>query len=127
MSDRLRIALAQVNPTVGDLDGNAALVRRRRAEAARRGADLVVFTELCIAGYPPEDLVLKPAFLDACAGAAEALAKETADGGPGLLVGTPWRGADPAKVYNAVLLLDGGEVRSWRAKVELPNYSVFDE
>ncbi len=70
MSDRLSIALAQVNPTVGDLDGNARLVRRVRAEAARQGADLVVFTELCIAGYPPEDLVLKPAFVEACMGAA---------------------------------------------------------
>jgi NAD+ synthase len=128
MSDSLSIALAQMNPTVGDLDGNAALLRRLRAEAAEKGADLLVGTELCISGYPPEDLVLKPAFVTACRVAVEALAKETADGGPGLLVGAPWREeADAERAYNAVLLLDGGQVQGWRAKYDLPNYSVFDE
>ncbi len=128
MSDRLSIALAQMNPTVGDLEGNADLIRRLRAEAAAEGADLLVGTELCISGYPPEDLVLKSAFVAACMASVEALAKETADGGPGLLVGTPWRDeADGARIYNAALLLDGGRVQSWRAKYDLPNYSVFDE
>ena len=65
MTDRLTIALAQVNPLVGDLSYNASLVRKARAEAAEQGADLVVFTELVLTGYPPEDLVLRPAFQDA--------------------------------------------------------------
>ena len=123
MTDRLSIAIAQVDPTVGDVAGNADLVRRARAEAG--GADLVVFPELALSGYPPEDLVLKPAFQEACREACEALAKETADGGPALLVGLPWR--EDGRLYNAVALLDGGEVAALRYKVLLPNYGVFDE
>src|SRR5690606_41526174 len=75
--DTLRIAVAQLNPTVGDVAGNLAMARTARAEAAQAGADLVLFTELFIAGYPPEDLVLKPAFVEACARAVEALAADT--------------------------------------------------
>ena len=90
MPQTLAIALAQLNPTVGDIAGNAEKVRRARAEAAAGGADIVLFSELFLAGYPPEDLVLKPAFLAACRAAIEALARETADGGPALIVGTPW-------------------------------------
>ena len=90
MTETLHIALAQINPTVGDIDGNLALIRRRRAEAAALGADLVVTTELSVTGYPPEDLVLKPAFLARARTAVEALARDTADGGPGLVVGAPW-------------------------------------
>src|SRR5581483_2355726 len=86
----LTIALAQLNAIVGDVDGNAEKARRARAEAAALGADLVLFPELSISGYPPEDLVLKPAFVAACRAAVEALARESADG-PALLVGTPWR------------------------------------
>src|SRR5215204_7131831 len=86
----LRIALAQLNPTVGDVAGNAAKVREARAEAAGLGADVVMFPELFLAGYPPEDLVLKPAFQDVCREACEALARETGDGGPAVLVGLPW-------------------------------------
>ncbi len=81
-SDRLAIAVAQLNPVVGDIAGNADKARRAREQAAAAGADLVVFSELFIAGYPPEDLVLKPAFQAACRSAVEALARETADGGP---------------------------------------------
>ena len=91
MSDHLSIALAQINPTVGDLEGNADLIRKARAEAAGHGADLLVCPELSVPGYPPEDLVLKPAFVAACRAAVEALAAETADGGPALAVGSPWR------------------------------------
>ena len=94
MTDRLNIALAQIDPTVGDLDGNADLIRRARAEAAADGADLVVCPELCISGYPPEDLVLKPSFVAACRSATESLAADTAEGGPGLVVGSPWRSDD---------------------------------
>ena len=123
MTDRLSIAIAQIDPTVGDVAGNADRVRRARAEAG--GADLVVFPELALSGYPPEDLVLKPAFQEACREACEALAKETADGGPALLAGLPWR--EDGRLYNAVALLDGGEVAALRYKVLLPNYGVFDE
>src|SRR5262245_62978128 len=82
MTDKLAISLAQLNPTVGDIDGNAAQVRRGRAEAKGQGADLVIYSELNICGYPPEDLVLKPAFQERCEAAVKALAAETADGGP---------------------------------------------
>lgn len=125
MMKNLKIALAQINPTVGDIAGNADLVRGARAEAAARGADLVAFGELVLCGYPPEDLVLKSAFQVAVADAVQALAAETADGGPGLLVTAPWRHED--KLHNAVLLLDGGEIAAVRYKHDLPNYGVFDE
>ena len=97
----LRIAVAQLNPVMGDVAGNLAKARAARADAAAAGADLVVFSELFISGYPPEDLVLKPAFQAACRQAAETLARDTADGGPALLVTTPW--AEDGRVYNAVL------------------------
>ncbi len=124
-ADRLVIALAQIDCTVGDIAGNADAVRRARREAAAFGADLVVFSELFLAGYPPEDLVLKPAFQEACRSALEELARETADGGPALLVGVPW--AEEGACYNAVALLDAGRIAAVRFKVDLPNYGVFDE
>jgi NAD+ synthase len=124
-SDKLAIAVAQLNCTVGDIAGNAEKVRRARAEAASQGADLVVFPELFISGYPPEDLVLKPAFQAACRAAVEQLARDTADRGPALVVGTPW--LDEGKLYNAAALLDGGAIAALRYKVDLPNYGVFDE
>ncbi|MEQ8356528.1 MAG: NAD+ synthase [Kiloniellaceae bacterium] len=133
MTDSLKIALAQCNPTMGDIAGNLALLRQARAAAAAQGADLVIATEMVITGYPTEDLVLKPMFLDAARAAVEALAAETADGGPGMIVGGPWR-ADAAarpplfgKVFNAAYVLDGGEIVTQRAKHDLPNYGVFDE
>ncbi|MGH6780267.1 MAG: NAD+ synthase [Bradyrhizobium sp.] len=128
MNERLTqfaITLAQLNPTVGDVGGNAAKARGARARARADGADLVVLPELFIAGYPPEDLVKKPAFQSACRAAVEALARETSDGGPAMLVGTPW--VDDGKLYNACALLDGGRIAAVRFKANLPNYGVFDE
>ncbi len=126
MTDTLRLALAQINPIVGDLAGNLAKSRAARAEAAAAGADLVIFPELSISGYPPEDLVLKPDFQNAVVRAVAALAADTNSGGPALLVGAPWRGEDD-KLYNAALLLDGGRIAALRYKHTLPNYGVFDE
>src|SRR6478752_7028250 len=102
-ADRLAIAVAQLNPVVGDITGNLEKARRTRAQAARDGADIVAFSELFIAGYPPEDLVLKPAFQAACRAAVEALARDTADGGPAVLIGTPW--VEDGKLHNAYALL----------------------
>jgi NAD+ synthase len=121
----LRIAVAQLNPVVGDVAGNLAKAREARAEAARHGADLVLFTELFIAGYPPEDLVLKPAFVEACEAAVRDLAEDTADGGPGIVIGTPLR--RKSGLHNAVMVIDGGKVIAERFKLDLPNYGEFDE
>ena len=125
LNDRLKLAVAQLDPTVGDIDGNLVRARKARAEAAEAGADLILFTELFIAGYPPEDLVLKPAFVAACMAAVEVLAQETADGGPGVVIGCPLRTEEG--LYNAVAILDEGRVLAWRSKVDLPNYGEFDE
>src|SRR4029077_18107678 len=124
-AERLAIAVAQLNPIVGDVSGNLERARIARAEAAGVGADVVAFSELFIAGYPPEDLVLKPAFQAACRAAVESLARETGDGGPAALIGTPW--VEDGKLYNAYALLAGGRIETVRFKVNLPNYGVFDE
>ncbi|HEX9589324.1 MAG TPA: nitrilase-related carbon-nitrogen hydrolase, partial [Bradyrhizobium sp.] len=124
-SAQFAITLAQLNPTVGDVAGNAAKARAARARAQADGADLVVFPELFITGYPPEDLVLKPAFQSACRAAIEALARDTADGGPAMLIGSPW--VEDGKLYNACALLDEGCIAAIRFKANLPNYGVFDE
>ena len=125
MTDTLTIALAQLNPVVGDIDGNVGLIRTARAEAAAAGADLVVTSELVVCGYPPEDLVIRPIVQETIEREIMALASETADGGPALLVGTPW--VEDGKLYNGALLLDGGEIVARRFKHALPNYGVFDE
>ncbi len=124
-ANRLVIGLAQINPTVGDIAGNLARLRAARAEAAAFGADLVMFSELFIAGYPPEDLVLKPAFVEACRAGCEEIAAGTGDGGPAILVGLPW--AENGHCYNAYALLDKGRIEAIRFKADLPNYGVFDE
>jgi len=125
MSDRLIIALAQLNPVMGDIPGNLARARAARAEAAKAGADIVLFSEMFITAYPPEDLVLKPALQEDAREAIEKLARDTADGGPALLIGTPWE--DEGRLYNAVAYLDGGEIKAITRKVDLPNYGVFDD
>ena len=125
MTTTLVIALAQIDPTVGDIAGNLAKIRAARAQAAAAGAGLVLLPELVVSGYPPEDLVLKPAFQAACRAAVESLAADTADGGPGLIVGAPW--VDGGKLHNAACVLDGGRIQTVRFKHHLPNYGVFDE
>jgi NAD+ synthase len=125
MADSLKVALAQLNPKVGDVDGNLAKVRAAREEAKKQGAELVLTSELVLSGYPPEDLVLKPAFQKRCHEAVEALRADTSDGGPAVFVTTPWREGD--KLHNAIICLDKGEIIGKRFKVDLPNYGVFDE
>src|SRR5262245_12599661 len=124
MSDRMAIALAQLNPVVGDIQGNLKRARAAHAEARAGNADLILFSELFITGYPPEDLVLKPAFQKDAMDAVKALAKDTASG-PAVLIGTPW--VQDGALYNAVALLDRGDVQAVSFKVDLPNYGVFDE
>lgn len=125
MTDTLTIALAQLNPTVGDVDANAARVLEARAKAAAQGAHLLVTPELVLSGYPPEDLVLKPVFLERVRAAVERMAEASADGGPALLIGAPW--VVEGKTYNAALLLEAGKIAGVRLKHHLPNYGVFDE
>jgi len=125
MTDSLKVALAQLNPKVGDVAGNLAKVRAARAEAKEQGADLVLTAELVLAGYFPEDLVLKPSFVKRCHEAVEALRADTADGGPGVFVATPWH--EDGKLYNAIVALHKGCVIGKRFKVDLPNYGVFDD
>jgi len=122
--ERLTIAVAQLNPILGDVKGNAAKAKEAWKAAREDGADLVVFSELFLCGYPPEDLVLKPALQRACREAAERLASETGDG-PGIVIGTPW--VDGETLHNSVVLMDGGRIPAVRHKVELPNYGPFDE
>ncbi len=125
MTDRLRIAFAQLNPTVGALSANVAKARAAHDVSAQQDADLVVFTELFLSGYPPEDLVLKPAFVADCRAALLQLATDTGDGRPAMLMTLPW--ADGDAVHNAVALIAEGEISTVRYKHNLPNYGVFDE
>ncbi|MFW6162353.1 MAG: NAD(+) synthase [Planctomycetota bacterium] len=119
----LRIALAQLNPTVGDLDGNVARIAEAIGAARDAGADLVITPELALCGYPPEDLLLKPSFLRDCYQALEALGEHTR--GITAVIGFP--DAERGAVYNAAALVSSGTLVSVYHKVELPNYGVFDE
>ena len=112
MTKTLTIALAQLNPVVGDVAGNAERLLGFRHEAAQSDADLVVYSELVLIGYPPEDLVLKPALIDHVQAAIDDLAKKTGDGGPAMLIGAPL--AEDGALYNAAFLLDGGRVAGVR-------------
>ena len=124
MTGPLTIALAQINPAVGDIDGNLAKLAAARDAASRAGADLMVASELVVSGYPPEDLVLRPAFLARVKRAVEEFARVTLKG-PAVVLGAPW--SDETGLHNAVLLLDGGKIAAVRYKWDLPNYGVFDE
>jgi NAD+ synthase len=123
MPDTLALALAQLNPTVGDIAGNLAAIRAART-ACGTGSDLLVCSELALIGYPPEDLVLRPAVLAATRRAVEELAADTASGAA-VLVTTPWE--ENGAIYNAAVLLAGRKIAAVRYKHELPNYGVFDE
>jgi NAD+ synthase len=123
MPKTLTLALAQINPTVGDIAGNVRRILDAREQA--KGADLVILPELCLSGYPPEDLVLKNSFLRQIAEAAHDLAAATRDGGPALLVGAPWK--EGLNRHNAALLLEEGRIAAVILKHHLPNYGVFDE
>jgi len=117
-----RLALAQIDVVVGDVTGNLERIRATLARAEESVPDLVVFPELAISGYPPEDLLLRPSFLDAAREALDALARDVGDAV--VVVGFPEQGAD---VYNAAAILRQGRVRHVYRKRHLPNYGVFDE
>ena len=125
MADTLSITLAQLNQSVGDIAGNAAAMLAARERAKAAGADLVVFPEMQLVGYPAEDLVLKPAFVERATHELEALAKATVDGATAMLVGSIF--VVDGALHNGVALLDGGKVSAIRLKHELPNYGTFDE
>ncbi len=120
------LALAQVDPTLGNFPGNVALVLEARAEAGAQGADIAVFSELVVTGYPPEDLISRPAFIGAAGQAVGEIARATADEGPAIIVGAPVTG-EGGVIHNAALLIADGEVKAIRRKQHLPNYGVFDE
>ncbi len=125
MVDTLKITLAQLNQSVGDLAGNAAAMIAARRRAGALGADLIVFPELSLIGYPPEDLVLKPALIERAAAELDQLAIATKAAGPAMLVGSVF--VVDGALHNGVALLDAGKVVAIRLKHELPNYGTFDE
>ncbi|MCZ8282316.1 MAG: NAD+ synthase [Aquidulcibacter sp.] len=122
---KLHIVSAQLNPIVGDIVGNLAKAKASLRDAMNLGADILVFSELFLIGYPPEDLVLKPAAVKDCQAAVAELAVETAGTRLSVIIGTPWRDANG--LFNAVAILSEGRVAELRFKHELPNYAVFDE
>ncbi len=124
MTDRLVLALAQLNPSVGDIAGNINKLMTYWREASSKGVDLVVTPELYVTGYPPEDYATNPNLLKMVRDAVEALARKTATG-PGLLVGAPWVIND--RLYNAAILIEGGKILGVICKYDLPNYGPFDE
>jgi len=123
MTSALKIAIATINPTVGDIDGNAARILDVRASTP--DADLIVYSELVLIGYPPEDLVLKPAFQRDAMDKVVELAMVTKDGGPAMLISSLW--VEGGKLYNSSILLNNGTIAAIRHKRDLPNYGVFDE
>ncbi|MES0863836.1 NAD+ synthase [Ruegeria sp. SCPT10] len=124
MADRFRITLAQLNPVVGDLEGNAAKAFAAWEQGREAGADMVALPEMFITGYNTQDLIMKPVFHCAAMAAVEELAKQCAEG-PALAIGGPW--AEDDSLFNAYLILKGGRITSKVLKHHLPNETVFDE
>ena len=124
MADRFRMTLAQLNPVVGDLAGNAAKAREAWEAAREAGADMVALPEMFITGYNAQDLVMKPAFHTAAIEAVRQLAKDCAEG-PAMAIGGPW--IEGVELYNAYFILRGGNIVSTVLKHHLPNETVFDE
>ena len=123
----MKIALAQLNPTIGDLSGNSELVRTAAREARQRGADMLVASELAISGYPPKDLLLREGFVAACDRAIDELAAQT-PAGLVIVIGHPTgRDLPPRRIANAASVLEEGRVTATIHKMLLPNYDVFDE
>src|SRR6476469_1930859 len=125
MTDRLKIALAQMNQRVGDLEGNAKALLEVRRKATAAGADLLLCPELQLVGYPPEDLVLKPEFVRRVHECTDQLVDATVEPGPAILIGTIVE--ENGQNFNVMLLADGGRVLARTVKHELPNYGTFDE
>lgn len=121
----MKITIAQLNNTVGDIDGNIAKAIETILDQNKRNSDLVIFSELFISGYPPEDLVLKNSFLDACFKGLQKVVKYTKNLNTGVIIGLPIKEKD--KIYNCAVLLDRGKIVGISKKKSLPNYSVFDE
>ena len=124
MSEQFRLHLAQANPTVGDLDGNADKVVREHKRTAPTRPDMVAFPEMFLSGYPAQDLVLKRAFVDGCKSMVDKLALACADG-PAIGVGAPC--IEDGKLYNAYFVLQSGQIAARVFKHRLPNSDVFDE
>lgn len=124
MTDQFRITIAQLNPTVGDLQGNAAKAKQAWLQGAAQGSDFVTLPEMFITGYNTQDLVMKPAFQNDAMDAVRALAKECADG-PALGIGGPW--VEDGALFNAYFILNGGDIQAIVKKHHLPNETVFDE
>jgi len=124
MTQSLKIASIQANPVVGDIPGNLEKAQTHYAKAKEDGADVVVFSELFIIGYAPEDLVLRPSAVTDCRTACHRLAAATKNG-PAIVFSAPW--LEEGELYNAALFMRGGEITDVRFKHHLPNYGVFDE
>ena len=124
-SSSVSVALAQLNPHLGDVSANCQKLLQMRERAAAKGADIILTPEMFLAGYPADDLVLRADFMDRIEAAISRLAKATADGGPAIIVGAPCR--DKNVLYNSAFILDGGKIVARRDKVNLPNYGVFDD
>ena len=124
-SSSVSVALAQLNPHLGDVSANCQKLLQMRERAAAKGADIILTPEMFLAGYPADDLLLRADFMDRIEAAISRLAKATADGGPAIIVGAPCRDKDV--LYNSAFILDGGKIVARRDKVNLPNYGVFDD
>ena len=121
----LKIAIAQLNFTVGALEANKKKILRAYQKAAKNNADLVIFSELCVCGYPPEDLVMRPKFQQACMKMVEDITQATKDSNTAMIIGSPW--VDKKNLFNSAFLIERGQIKAISHKHDLPNYGVFDE